>query len=100
MGSNDVSKEKFGLKFMSRIKHDSSFIGKNRVIENSIKLKHITKINKKKRDVGKRTKKHLATKRKEYEKYKVFQHMNPIPSDTLFSGNVLAVSSGIKFETT
>ena len=45
-------------------------------------------------------KKHLATKRKEYEKYKTLQHMNPIPSDSLFSGNVLAVDSGIKFETT
>jgi len=45
-------------------------------------------------------KKHLATKRKQYEKYKMLQHMNPIPSDTLFSGNVSAVSSGIKFETT
>jgi hypothetical protein len=33
-------------------------------------------------------KKHLATKCKEYEKYKMLQHMNPIPSDTLFSGNV------------
>ena len=42
----------------------------------------------------------MAKKRKEYEKYKMLQHMNPIPSDTLFSGNVSAVISGIKFETT
>jgi hypothetical protein len=43
---------------------------------------------KNKRTVGKRMKKHVASKRKEHEKYRKLQHMNPIPNDTLFSGNV------------
>lgn len=70
------------------------------MIENCIKLKYITKIKKKRKreEEGKRN--IWLRNAKNMKKYKMLQHMNPIPSDTLFSANVSAVSSGIKFETT